>query len=74
MSATTSSACRPSLREMRRVAVEVPEARATARKARGNLKDEAKGKVEHKAKVGDSEARRRGTLTRTMRRTRTGPG
>ena len=56
------------------MAAEVPEARGKARKARGNLKDEAKAKVKHKAKVEDAEALRRRTMTRTMTRTRTGPG
>ena len=74
MSATTSSACRPSSKVIPRVAVEVPEARARARKASRSLGDEAKAKVKDKAKVEDVEAPTGRTRTRTRRGTRTGPG
>ena len=59
------------------MAVEVPEARAIARKARASLQDEAKAKVMHKAKPEDAEGptrrTRTRTRTRTTTRTRTGP-
>ena len=74
MSATTSSACRPSSRARPRVAVEVPEARAKARKGRGSHKDEAKARVKHRAKLEDTEAPPGRIRTRTRTRTRTGPG
>ena len=41
------------------MAVGLPEARATGRKARVSLKDEARAKVKHKAKVEDAEALRK---------------
>ena len=55
------------------MALEVPESRAKASKARGSLKDEAKAKAKHKAKVEDTEALRSRPMTRTMTRTKTGP-
>ena len=61
MSATTSSACHRSSRAMLRMAVEVPEARALAKKARVTLKDGAKAKVTRKATVEDVEALTRKT-------------
>ena len=54
--------------------VEVPEARAMARKARVSLKDEARAKVKRKAKVEDAEAPTRRTRTGTRTRTSTGLG
>ena len=53
---TPNSACWPSWRTRPRVPVEVPEARAMARKARVSLKDEAKLKVKRKATLEDAEA------------------
>ena len=50
--------------------VEVVEARAVARRARGSLKDEAKAKAKNKAKLEEAAA-----LTgRTRLRTMAGPG
>ena len=68
ISATTSSARQPSRRARPRAAVEVPEARAKARKARGGLKGDEKGKVKHEAKVEDAET----PTGRTRTGTRTG--
>ena len=68
MSASTSSACRPSQRARPIVAVEVPEARANARKTRVSLKNEAKAKVKHKAKVEEAEALTGRTRTRSRTR------
>ena len=56
------------------MAVEVPEARAKARNARGSLKQEAKASIKHKATVVEAEARRRRTMRRIMTRTRAGLG
>ena len=56
------------------MAVEAPEARAMARKARVSLMDAAKAKVKCKAKVEDAEALTGRTRTRTRVKIRTGPG